>query len=142
LDCFPSDGALASTILVEDHAPEGSPTKRGGAAMPIVFARFPIATAPEIEQFRDDPRGLAERVRQIVEGIEGVRLVDLYFDVGRPVAYAVVEGLDDFRDMAAVSSYLGAEDLVKAIRVEDAVAAVERKRAVRDRLPTSDESRH
>jgi hypothetical protein len=109
--------------------------------MPIVIMRFSIATAPEIEQFRDDPRGLAERVRQIVEGIEGVRLVDLYFDVGRPVAYAVAEGLDDFRDMTAVSSYLAAEDLVKAIRVEDAVVAVERKRAVRDRLPPSDGSR-
>jgi hypothetical protein len=43
--------------------------------------------------------------------------------------------------MTAVSSYLGAQDLVKAIRVEDAVVAVERKRAVRDRLPPSGNSR-
>src|SRR5829696_5148125 len=58
---------LAWNTPIEDHAPKvlRRAWRRG---MPIVFMRFSIATAPEIEQFRDDPRGLAERVRQIVEG--------------------------------------------------------------------------
>jgi hypothetical protein len=100
--------------------------------MPVGWMRFPTGTAPEVEQFRDDPQGLEAFVRNVVE-VEGEpqRLEALYFDVGREVAYALVFGLDDFIAIRAARRILGAEAFTKLLRVEDAVRAVERERFLR-----------
>jgi len=108
--------------------------------MPIVWMKISTATVPEVERFRDDPEGLRARMREVVAAVQvergkpRVELRELFFEVDRPVAYALVENLDEFQDMKAVGRYFGAEDMVKLIRVEQAVEAVQRERGIRDRL--------
>jgi hypothetical protein len=52
------------------------------------------------------------------------------------VAYALVEGLDDFISIKAVRSILGAVDFKKLITVDQAAdEAVRRERDIRGRLP-------
>jgi len=123
----------------EDHARRFSKT-RVEVRMPIVWMTISTATVPEVEQFRDDPEGLRARIRDVVAAVQVERgrpraeLRELYFEVDRPVAHAFVENLDDFSDMKAIGRYFGAEDMVKLIRVEQAVEAVQRERGIRDRL--------
>jgi hypothetical protein len=101
--------------------------------MPIVWMRIPNGTPPQLEPYLDDPVGLERFVRDVVDG-EGAELIALYFEVGRPVAYAVVAELDDFIAIKAVCRVLGAEAVTKLLRVDQAVEAVERDRSIRARL--------
>ena len=101
--------------------------------MPRVWLSVPDGTAPELEPYRDNPMGLEEHVRSVVEGA-GARLEGLFFDVDRPLAYALVEGLDDFISMKAVSNILCAVELKKLITVEQAVQAIARRGDMRSRL--------
>jgi hypothetical protein len=103
--------------------------------MPRGWLAVSTGTPPELEPYRDDPRGLERYVRAVVEGA-GARFEALYFDVDRPVAYALVEGLDDFISIKAVRSILGAVDLTKLITVDQAADdAVRREHDIRGRLP-------
>jgi hypothetical protein len=103
--------------------------------MPRGWLAVSTGTPPELEPYRDDPRALERYVRAVVEGA-GARFEALYFDVDRPVAYALVEGLDDFISIKAVRSILGAVDLKKLITVDQAADdAVRREQDIRGRLP-------
>lgn len=101
--------------------------------MPRVWFRLPTGPSTELEPYRDEPKRLEEYVRLVVES-EGAQLEGVYFDVGRPVAYAQVADLDDYIAAKAVREALGAEDATKMITVKQAVEAVEREQAIRDRL--------
>jgi hypothetical protein len=102
--------------------------------MPRVWLAVSTATPPELEPYRDDPRGLEGYVRSVVQEA-GARFEALYFDVDRPVAYALVEGLDDFITIKAVSSILGVVEHKKLITVDQAAdEAVRRERDTRGRL--------
>jgi septum formation inhibitor-activating ATPase MinD len=75
-------------------------------------------------------------VKQVVEDEEvGARFLDLHFDVGRPVAYALVEALDDFIKIKAVCRILGAKYIKKLITVPQAADAVGLEQRIRGRLP-------
>jgi hypothetical protein len=100
--------------------------------MPRLWMAVPNGTPPELEPYVDDPEGLERFVREIVEGA-GARLEALFFDVARPTAFALVEGLDEFRTIRAVRKALGAEVLNKLLTVEQAVEATEQERAFRRR---------
>jgi hypothetical protein len=115
----------------------------GGAALPQSWLRLSNGTPPQLEPYIDDPAGLKEFVESVLSSVRQVReeeaqteLIDLYFEVGRPVAYALVEGLDDFISIKAVRSILGAVDLKKLITVDQAADdAVRREQDIRGRLP-------
>jgi hypothetical protein len=105
--------------------------------MPRIWFRLPTGTPPpELAPYRDDPKRLEEYIRLAVEA-EGARLENLYFDVGRQTAYALVADLDDYIRAKAVCGALGVEDATKIITVEQAVEAVEREQVIRDRLSQS-----
>ena len=103
--------------------------------MPRVWMAIPIGgTAPLVAPYRERPRELKQRVQEIVEAEHAV-LEELYFEVDRPVAYALVEGLDDFIGIRAVCRALGVEETVKVLDVDQATEAIERERALVDRYP-------
>jgi len=93
--------------------------------MPVGFFRLKTASP-----FEGDPRGLHDFVRTVVEGA-GARFVDLYFDVGRERAVAIVEDLDDYLDVKAVASLLEAEDFEKYVRLEQIEEAFSRREQFR-----------
>jgi len=113
----------------------------GGAALPQSWLRLSNGTPPQLEPYVNDPAGLKEFVESVLSAVRQVReeeaetaLIDLYFEVGRPVAYALVRGLDDPITMKAVCRILGAEGFTKLLTVEQAMAAVGRDQTIRDRL--------
>lgn len=98
--------------------------------MPVGLLRLRTATPPELERFHDDPEGLRDFVSGVVQRA-GAELIELYFDVGREHAYAIVENLDDYVAFKAVSRILGTEDYVKVLPVAKAVEAIELERRLR-----------
>lgn len=137
-----SVGSLAYVVSVGEYV-EASPstTECGGAALPQSWLRLSNGTPPQLEPYIDDPAGLKEFVESVLSSVRQVReeeaqteLIDLYFEVGRPVAYALVRGLDDPITMKAVCRTLGAEGFTKLLTVEQATLAVDRDRAIRTQL--------
>jgi hypothetical protein len=98
--------------------------------MPVGLMTLRTATPPELVELHDDPQGYYDYVRAVVERA-GATLVDLYFDVGAELAYAVVESLDDYLDVKAVSRILGAEGFTKMVRVSQAAEAISREQTYR-----------
>jgi hypothetical protein len=114
----------------------------GGAALPQSWLRLSNGTPPQLEPYVNNPAGLKDFVESVLSAVRQVReveeaetaLIDLYFEVGRPVAYALVRGLDDPVTMKAVCRILGAEGFTKLLTVEQAMDAVGRDQTIRDRL--------
>jgi hypothetical protein len=98
--------------------------------MPVGLLTLRTATLPELEGYHDDPRALYDFVNGII-GRAGAQLDDLYFDIGRERAYALVRDLDDYITVKAVTRILGAEDYNKMITVDQAVEAVQREQKIR-----------
>jgi predicted RNA-binding protein associated with RNAse of E/G family len=84
------------------------------------------ATPPELEMYHGDPQGFYDFVSGVIDRAGG-ELLDLYFDVGEELAYAIVKSLDDYLDVKAVSRILGAEGWTKMITVDQAVEALGRE---------------
>jgi hypothetical protein len=93
--------------------------------MPVGFMTLRTATPPELEELRDDPEGYRQYVSDVVERANA-HLVELYFDIGAELAYAIVEDLDDYKDVKAVSRILGAEGFIKMVKAPDAAEAFSR----------------
>jgi hypothetical protein len=89
--------------------------------MPVGFFRLKTASP-----FEGDPRGLRDYVDETV-GRAGARLVEIYFEIGRESAVAIVEDLDDYLDVKAVASLLGAEGFEKYVRLEQVEEAFRRR---------------
>jgi hypothetical protein len=94
--------------------------------MPVGFMTLQTATQPELEKFHDDPQGLRDFVSGVVERA-GAELVELYFDIGKERAYALVEELDDYSDVKAVSRILGADGFLKMTKVDGVTKAMARE---------------
>jgi uncharacterized protein with GYD domain len=101
--------------------PAFRPDQLGVTQMPIGMYRLSTAAPPH----QGNPKGLQDFVAAAVESV-GARLVDIYFDIGRDQAIAIVEGLDDYVDVKAVSTLLRAEGFEKYVRVEQAAEAIAR----------------
>src|SRR5689334_12789374 len=99
--------------------------------MPVGIMTISTETTPELHALRDDPEGASEYVERVVTRVDGVSLLGLFFDIGAEKAYVLVEGLDDYRDVKAVSRILGGEGFIKMVRPADAATAVERESGYR-----------
>ena len=101
--------------------------------MPVGLMKLRTATPETLERFRDDPKGFRDFVNAVVVAA-GAELKDLYFDIGRERAYAVIKDLDDYVAVKAVARVLGAEGFIKVIETDDAVDAVAREKEIRGGL--------
>ena len=72
--------------------------------MPYTWMRFSTASPPEISGQR--PMAIRNYVEQVVRG-EGGHLLDVYFDVGQPVGYALMKDLGDSAAHIRVSRAIG-----------------------------------
>jgi hypothetical protein len=104
--------------------------------MPVGLMKLRTGTPPELEGYHDDPAGLYNHVKGVVQRA-GAQLEALYFDIGKERAYALVTDLDDYIAVKAVARVLGAEGFIKMITVDQAVEAVERDREIRESSGTS-----
>jgi hypothetical protein len=108
--------------------------------MPVGMMRISTATPEWLEQFRDDPEGLEALVRKVVDAVEispgypKPELLDLYFEIGRERAYALIKDLDDYLAVKAVARVLGAEGFLKLITTAQAAEAIERANRIREEL--------
>jgi hypothetical protein len=99
--------------------------------MPVGILTLSTATPPELLDLHDDPQGFSDYVAGVIARVPGVELLGLFFDVGAEKAYALVEGLDDYRDVKAVSRILGAVGFLKLVRAPQAAEAIDRERDYR-----------
>ena len=63
--------------------------------MPQKWFRVPNGTPPELERFVDNPEGLKEYVQDVLSRAQQfqdapIELIEVYFEVGRPVAHVLV----------------------------------------------------
>jgi hypothetical protein len=98
--------------------------------MPVGFLTISTATTPELQAFHDDPRGFENYVKGVITRA-GADLLGLFFDVGAERAYVLVERLDDYLDVKAVSRILGGEGFLKMVRAEQAADAIGRESGFR-----------
>jgi uncharacterized protein with GYD domain len=92
--------------------------------VPVILCLLSTKPCSPLAGLRDRPDLLTDYVRRVVEEYEGARLVDIYFSVGSETACAVIENLDDYVAAKAVFRTLGAVRIEKALRAEQAAAAV------------------
>jgi hypothetical protein len=102
--------------------------------------RLSTATPEWLERFRDDPEGLKKFVGDVLAKVEvepgkpQPRLNDLYFEIGRERAYAVIENLDDYVAVKAVARILGAEGFLKLVTAPQAADAIKKANGIRGQL--------
>jgi hypothetical protein len=105
--------------------------------MPVGMMRLSTATPEWLERFRDDPEGLEEYIESVLAKAEvdpKPTLKDLYFEIGRERAYAVIENLDDYVAVKAVARVLGAEGFLKLVTTAQAAAAIAQANRIREQL--------
>jgi hypothetical protein len=105
--------------------------------MPVGMMRLSTATPEWLEQFRDDPEGLEEYIERLLEKVEvdpKPTLKDLFFEIGRERAYAVIENLDDYVAVKAVARVLGAEGFLKLVTTAQAAKAIAQANRIREQL--------
>jgi hypothetical protein len=105
-------------------------------ALPQKWMRVRSGTPPELERFVDNPGGLKEYVEDVLRRAQQfqdapIELIEVYFEVGRPVAYVLVKDLDDPITVKAVCRILGAEGFTELLTADQAKAAIERELAIR-----------
>ena len=102
--------------------------------MPVGMMRLSTATPEWLEQFRDDPEGLKKYIEGVLAKVEVdpmPTLKDLYFEIGRERAYAVIENLDDYVAVKAVARVLGAEGFLKLVTPAQAAEAIAQANRIR-----------
>jgi hypothetical protein len=105
-------------------------------ALPQKWMRVRSGTPPELERFVDNPGGLKEYVEDVLRRAQQfqdapIELIEVYFEVGRPVAYVLVKDLDDPITVKAVCRILGAEGFTELLTADQAKYAIERELAIR-----------
>ena len=111
--------------------------------MPVGMMRLRTATPERLERFRDDPRGLFDYVKGVVDAVEvpegfpRPELKDLYFEIGQERAYALIKDLDDYVAVKAVARVLGAEGFLKLVDTDGAVEAFARANSILEQVDSS-----
>ncbi len=100
--------------------------------MPHKWFRVPNGTPPQLERFVDDPAGLKEHVQDVLRGLQRyqeqeIQLIEVYFEVGRPVAHVLVKDLDDLVSVKAFCRALGVEGFTELLNVEQFQIALGRE---------------
>jgi hypothetical protein len=97
--------------------------------MPVGMMRISTATPEWLKPFHDHPEQLEEFVESVLAKVEvegpQPTLKDLYFEIGRERAYAVIENLDDYVAVKAVARVLGAEGFLKVVPTDKAGDAID-----------------
>jgi hypothetical protein len=101
-------------------------------ALPRKWIRVPNGTPPQLEQFVDNPVGLKEYVQDVLRSVQQyqeaqVELIEVFFEVGRPVAHVLVKDLDDPVSVKAVCRALGAEGFTELLTAEQFELAIRRE---------------
>lgn len=101
-------------------------------ALPQKWFRVPNGTPPQLERFVNDPVGLKNYVQEVLSSVQQpqereIQLIEVYFEVGRPVAHVLVKDLDDPITVKAVSRALGAEGFTELLTAEQVQLAMERE---------------
>ena len=105
--------------------------------MPVGMMRLSTATPEWLEQFRDNPQGLEDFVRSVLDAVEVEEgrsqpaLIALYFEIGRERAYALIQDLDDYVAVKAVARVLGAEGFLKLVTTAQAAEAIAQANRIR-----------
>jgi hypothetical protein len=92
----------------------------------------PNGTPPELERFVDNPEALIEHVQGLLSRAQEyqdqeIELLDVYFEVGRPMAHVFVRNLDDPLSVKAVCRILHAEGVTELLTAEQVRTAIERQ---------------
>jgi predicted alternative tryptophan synthase beta-subunit len=104
-------------------------------ALPQKWFRVPNGTPPELERCVDNPEGLKEHVQDVLSRAQQfqdvpIELIEVYFEVGRPVAHVLVRNLDDPITVKAVCRILHAEGSTELLTADQVRSAIERERAI------------
>jgi hypothetical protein len=104
--------------------------------LPQKWFRVSTGTPPELERFVDRPEDLKQYVQDVLTRAQSfqdapIELIEVYFEVGRPVAHVLVRGLDDPFTVKAVSRALGAEGLTELLTAEQVRSAIDREPTIR-----------
>ena len=100
--------------------------------MPHKWIRVPNGTPPQLERFVDDPVGLKNYVQEVLSSVQQhqereIQLIEVYFEVGRPVAHVLVKDLDDLITVKAVCRALGAEGFTELLTADQFEIAMRRE---------------
>jgi hypothetical protein len=100
--------------------------------LPQKWFRVPNGTPPQLERFVDNPVGLKEYVQDLLRGVqrfqeEEIQLIEVYFEVGRPVAHVLVKDLDDPLTVKAFCRTLGAEGFTELLTADQFELAMRRE---------------
>jgi hypothetical protein len=100
--------------------------------LPQKWFRVPNGTPPELERFVDNPEGLKEYVQEILSRAqqfqdEPIELIEVYFEVGRPVAHVLVRNLDDPIMVKAFCRILHAEGFTELLTAGQVRSAIGRE---------------
>jgi hypothetical protein len=101
--------------------------------LPHKWIRVPNGTPPQLERFVNDPVGLKNYVQEVLSSVQRyqeekeIRLIEVYFEVGRPVAHVLVKDLDDPFTVKAVCRTLGAEGFTELLTADQFEIAMRRE---------------
>jgi hypothetical protein len=87
--------------------------------MPIIWMGFSLASSPGVDKWKDDPATLKRYVGGVA-GAGGGELIELYYEVGRDRASALISGLDNYVNIRTVMKVLGADEVTKFLGPDDA----------------------
>jgi hypothetical protein len=99
--------------------------------MPIIWIGFSTESPPEIHARRRTPERMKEFVAGVVEKAGG-SLVELYFEVERERACALVANLDNYVKLNSVIGVLGADEATKLLLPDQRLRALRQQKGFRD----------
>ena len=99
--------------------------------MPIIWIGFSVASSPDVDKWKADPTALKRYVGGVAEAAGG-ELSELYYEVGKERACALITGLDDFINIRSVARILGADEATKLLTADQALDGFGREQGFRD----------
>jgi hypothetical protein len=99
--------------------------------MPIIWMGFSVATSPDIDKWKSDPTAVKRYVQGVAEAAGG-ELVEVYYEVNRDRACALITGLDDFVNIRSVARIFGADEATKLLTVDQALDGFGRESGFRE----------
>lgn len=99
--------------------------------MPIIWMGFSVATSPDVDKWKADPTVLRRYVGGVAEAA-GAELVELYYELDKERACALITGLDDYINIRSVARILGADEATKLLTAAQAKEGFGREQGFRD----------
>jgi hypothetical protein len=86
--------------------------------MPYTWLTFSTMTAPLLEG--KSPQEIREEIRRVT----GDKVIEVYFDIGKEVGYALCKDLGGSADIKAISRAIGSIELTKMLDADQAEFAL------------------